>query len=146
MTLHDILKVKGTTVYTTHPQATLQDVVNELVRRNVGSLLVCERDAEHGERVVGIITERDILHVTAAGRGPMESIRVSEAMSTELITTSPEDSVEEIMGLMTMHRVRHLPVLSKGRLVGMVSIGDIVKAQIGRLAMENEFMKNYIAG
>jgi CBS domain-containing protein len=144
MTLKDILQAKGSTVYTIPPEATLQDVVRELVHQNVGSLVVCERDPEEGERLVGIITERDILHVCASGKGPLAEIKVRDAMTTRLITGSPDDAVESVMGLMTKNRVRHLPVLSGQRLVGIVSIGDVVKVQHDRLAMENQFMKDYI--
>jgi len=146
MTLHDILKGKGTHVHTIHPGATLQEAVEELIRHNVGSLVVCDRDERSAEQLVGIVTERDVLHVCAAGRGPLASIPVAEIMTRDLITCSPDDAAEQAMGVMTTHRVRHLPVLAKGRLVGLISIGDLLKAQHARLAMENEFMKSYIIG
>jgi CBS domain-containing protein len=94
--------------------------------------------------VVGIITERDLLHAQVEDRGPFSLVKVGEVMTTTLITASPTDSVEQIMGLMTTNRVRHLPVLDQGRLVGIISIGDVVKAQLERLAMENRFLKDYI--
>jgi CBS domain-containing protein len=72
--------------------------------------------------------------------------KVAELMTAEVITVAPGDSVEQIMGLMTSRRIRHLPVVSEGRVVGIVSIGDIVKAQIDNLAVENRFMKDYIRG
>ena len=72
--------------------------------------------------------------------------KVAELMTSEVITVAPGDSVEQIMGLMTSRRIRHLPVVSEGRVVGIVSIGDIVKAQIDNLAVENRFMKDYIRG
>ena len=144
MTLAEILKVKGGNVYTIGPEAALDHVVEELVRHNIGSLVVCERDMESGERLVGIITERDILHASAAGKRSLAEVKVGDVMSTKLVTASPKDPVDAVMGLMTSRRVRHMPVLSEGRLVGMVSIGDVVKAQHDRLAMENSFMKDYI--
>jgi CBS domain-containing protein len=148
MTLHDILRSKGTTVYTIGLQATLKEVVDELVHRNVGALLVCDRDAEAGEKLAGIITERDVLHVCARATETLDltALKVSDVMSSHLITAAPDDSLEETMGRMTEHRIRHLPVMAKGRLVGVVSIGDLVKAQHDRLALENQFMKNYISG
>lgn len=145
MTIEEILKAKGNKVYTVEADATLEHVASRLVDHNVGSLVVCARDAEHGERVIGIITERDILHVCASrGQRQLASMRVHEAMSTDLATASPAEQVETIMGLMTSRRIRHLPVLREGRLVGLVSIGDVVKAQHDRLALENKFMKDYI--
>jgi len=146
MTLQDILATKGSHVFTTRPDATLQEVVRDLVAHNVGAIVVCTRDCPGGERPVGIITERDLLHLCASGRCALSTTKVSEVMTTDLITGSPNDAVEVVMGWMTNHRIRHLPVLAEGRLVGIVSIGDLVKAQLDRLAMENQFMRNYIAG
>jgi len=145
MTLRDILSAKGSHVYTIRPDATLDEVVRELVAHNVGALLVCTRDCPGGERVVGIVTERDILHVCASGRWDLAHIHAAEIMTTELITATPDDAVEAVMGWMTNNRVRHLPVLAEGRLVGIVSIGDVVKTQHARLATENQFMRDYIA-
>jgi len=145
MILQDILTAKGTHVFTIHPDATLDEVARELVRHNVGALVVCMRECPGGERLAGIVTERDILRVWASGQGDLAAVKVHAVMTAKLITASPESPVEEVMGLMTHHRIRHLPVLTEGRLVGIVSIGDVVKAQHDRLAMENRFMRNYIA-
>ena len=146
MTLQDILTAKGSSVYTIGPNATLADVVRELMEHRVGSLVVCRPDGPEEERLLGIITERDILYCCAQGKPDLAAVKVAEVMSTKLITAAPGDAVEQIMGLMTARRIRHLPVLSEGRLVGLVSIGDVVKAQHDRLAMENRFMKDYIRG
>ena len=145
MNLEEILKAKGSTVFTIGAEATLEQAVSRLVDHNVGSLVVCDRDVEQGERPIGIITERDILHASSSRSGhDLATTRVEVVMSTDLSTASPADLVEDIMGLMTKRRIRHLPVVTEGRLVGLVSIGDIVKAQLDRLAMENQFMKDYI--
>ena len=122
MTLADILKAKGSAVYTIEPGSGLDRAVATLCEHNIGSLLVCERDVAEGERLVGILTERDILHVCAERAEALPMIRVSEVMTTGLITAGPDDAVETVMGQMTKNRIRHLPVLSEGRLVGMVSI------------------------
>jgi CBS domain-containing protein len=145
MKLHEILSAKGGAVYSTPPDATLEDVVRKLVEHRVGALLVCRPDAAGKEELLGIVTERDILYACAAGKQPLATVKVSEVMSAGLFTATPDDDVEWAMGLMTTRRVRHLPVLCDGRLAGMISIGDVVKAQHDRLAMENEFMKGYIA-
>jgi CBS domain-containing protein len=146
MKLRDILGVKGSTVRSISPEATLQDVVRALVEHRIGSLVVCRTDAASNEELVGIITERDILHSCVAGSRPLGEVTVAEAMSTALVTGTPDDEVEVVMGLMTTRRIRHLPVLHEGRLAGMISIGDVVKAQHDNLAMENQFMKDYIDG
>ena len=145
MNLEEILKSKGATVFTIAPDATLEQAVSRLVDHNIGSLVVCSRDVEQGERPIGIITERDILHACSTRSGHnLATTRVEVVMSTDLSMASPSDLVEDVMGLMTKRRIRHLPVMTEGRLVGLVSIGDIVKAQLDHLAMENQFMKDYI--
>jgi CBS domain-containing protein len=139
--LRDILHTKGRDVYSVWPAATLQDVVNLLVQFNVGSLLVVESG-----QLLGIITERDILRAAAATDRPLTECLVQDHMSVDLVTGTPDDPIGEVMGLMTEHRVRHLPVLEEDQLVGIVSIGDIVKAQHHQLSMENHYLKNYIQG
>ena len=145
MNLEEILKSKGSTVFTIGAEATLEQAISRLVDHNIGSLVVCDRDVEQGERPIGIITERDILHACSSRSGhDLATTRVEEVMSTDLSKASPADLVENMMGLMTKKRIRHLPVVTDGRLVGLVSIGDIVKAQHDHLAMENQFMRDYI--
>jgi CBS domain-containing protein len=146
MRLQDILAVKGTTVFTTSPDVLLADVVRQMVEHNIGSMLVCRRDPEFGERLVGIVTERDMLHFLAAGRCDFKEITVADVMTTKLITAKPTDSVADLMGVMTTHRIRHVPIVSGEHLVGMVSIGDLLKAQHDRLVAENQFMRDYIQG
>jgi CBS domain-containing protein len=158
MLLQDILKAKGSTVFSIRPDQTVADAVRDLVQHHVGALLVCETAPSGCDHLLGIISERDLLYAHAGLHGPSGSVpaaaaacpwmarRVADLMTTELITASPGDSVEQIMGLMTCKRIRHLPVLAEGRVVGIVSIGDIVKAQLDHLAVENRFMKDYIRG
>jgi len=146
MTLYEILMAKGSEVFTIRADATLDEAVRELVRRNVGCLVVCDRGLEEGERLLGVISERDILRFCASGKGPLSEFPVSSAMTTEVITGTPRDSVKATMGLMTTQRIRHLPVLGDGRLIGLISIGDVVKSQHDHLALENQFIKDYMTG
>lgn len=148
MTLRAILDTKGSVVYTILPGATLEDAARDMARHNVGSLLVCGEGegCEKKDRLLGIITERDLLHAVASGKTPPSAFQVSTVMSTVVVTAAPDDAIEQAMGLMTARRIRHLPVVEEGRLLGLVSIGDVVKAQYNRLAMENRFMKDYIRG
>ena len=140
MKLLDILSRKGSTVYSIHPEATLADLAEAMVSHNCGSLVVL-----HDERMVGIITERDFLNSYVSTRQDLSGLIVSDFMSTNVITGSPEDSVSETMGLMTDKRIRHLPIVDReGKLLGMISIGDLVKAQHDQLSVENHFMKSYI--
>ena len=146
MTLQDILRTKGSLVQSIGPQATLQEVVQRLVQHNIGSLVVCEGDdCEHRE-LRGIITERDILRACAKHGNDWHRVAVSSVMTTNVLVGRPDDSVEETMGTMTDNRVRHLPVVIERRLVGIISIGDVVKAQHDELTMENHYLKNYIHG
>jgi CBS domain-containing protein len=143
ITLADILRSKGSTVHTIEPQATLSRVVDRLIEHNCGSLVVCAGDqSAHG--ILGIITERDILRACARHRGSLDAVRVAEMMTADVVIANPDDSVEDTMGRMTEHRMRHLPVVEDDRLVGLISIGDVVKAQHNSLLMENHFLKSYI--
>lgn len=148
MRLREILQAKGKHVHTCTPDATLDDVVRELVKHNVGSLVVCRREEADEEHpiVLGIITERDILRANAAHRAPLEQIRVQSTMSSNLATALPDDPIELAMEIMTDRRVRHLPIVVDGRLHGMISIGDIVKANHDELERENGYMRSYISG
>ena len=138
MILQDILNDKGTEVHLISPDATLDDAVGELIRCNVGSLIVCGSASEGGQpSVLGIITERDILRDQAAHRTLLENRTVKIAMSPHLVTAVPMDSLEHAMQLMTEHRVRHLPIMDDVQLYGIVSIGDVVKAQYQELVAES---------
>ena len=145
MRLQDILRLKGTQVHVISPDAALDEVVRELIAHNCGSLVVCEAGAgaAHGP-MVGIITERDILRACAAGRGPLNRLKVAEIMSRRPLTAAPSDTLDDAMGRMTEHRIRHLPVLDEGRLAGIISIGDVVKAHHDQVALENHYLKSYI--
>ncbi len=139
MKVFDILQTKGNRVHSIAPTASLADVVNALVAKNCGSLLVLD-----GERLVGIITERDILRAVAADDRDFSQIPVTEKMTTKLITGTPQDEVGRIMGLLTEQRIRHLPIVDGGQLCGIISIGDVVKAQHDHLSLENQYLKDYI--
>jgi CBS domain-containing protein len=145
MRLQDILRLKGTEVYAISPDATLDEVVRVLIEHNCGSLVVCEAASgqKHGP-MVGIITERDILRACAAGRGPLDRLKVAEIMSRHPVTATPGDTIEDTMGLMTERRIRHLPILDDGQLAGIISIGDVVKAHHDQVALENHYLKSYI--
>jgi len=139
MTLQDILTNKGFLVHTIGPDATMADVVETLVANNCGSLVVMERD-----QMIGIITERDVLRCLARCEKSLSQEHVAERMTPSPVTGALNHSVEETMGLLTHHRIRHLPVVDEGRLVGLISIGDLVKCQYDALSLENHFLKSYI--
>ncbi len=97
-----------------------------------------------GTRMVGIITERDILRTCSDLNEPLRSIPVGSRMSSDVVTGSLGDRIEQVMGVLTKKRIRHLPIVEDGQLAGMISIGDIVKAQHDHLTAENHFLKSYI--
>lgn len=139
MNLRDILNQKGRDVFTVSPRAKLAGAVQVMVEHNVGSLVVCDN-----ESMVGILSERDILRAMAESGQALEQMLVGDRMTQKVITGDPNDDLNKIMGVMTQHRIRHLPVLENGRVYGLISIGDIVKAQHEQLARENHFLMSYI--
>jgi len=141
MNVEGVLAAKGREVETVPPSATLASVAQRLRLKGIGALVVIDEG-----RVRGIVSERDIVHAFAAHRADASEIRVADAMTRGLVTCRPDDSLTRILGLMTRHRVRHLPVLDGGRLVGLISIGDAVKHRLDELEMEAAVLRDaYIA-
>ncbi len=139
MFVKEILQVKGSQVFTIPISSSLSDVVDELMARNCGSLVVCD-----GDRMIGIITERDILGACAARHKSLDEIPLQPLMTSNVVTTTPADKVGDVMGVMTERRIRHIPVMDDGILAGLISIGDVVKAQHAELTTENHLLKEYI--
>ncbi len=136
-----LLERKGSSVFSVASTMTIAEAVAEMNRNRIGSILILE-----GHRLVGIFTERDVLRrVVGAGVAP-EVMRVADVMSKELITITPETTVEETMVIFAEKRCRHLPVLENGRLAGLISIGDISRWVSDLHRSEAEHLKNYIAG
>ena len=139
--VRDILNGKSKEVHSISPDATVYDALKEMSDREIGALIVMK-----GEKVVGIISERDYARkIILKGKSSKETM-VKEVMSSTLINVKPEISVEECMILMTGKHVRHLPVFDKGKFVGIVSIGDVVKSIISKQEMLIEQLSNYISG
>lgn len=143
MLASDILRERKTRVQTILPGRTVQEAINQLVVHGIGSLLVVE---EGSGDVIGIITERDILRECGRRSHMLDETRVEQVMTRELIVGKPDDDLNHLMEAMTHHRVRHLPIMKDGRLMGLLSIGDLVKAQLNHIAMENHHLKEYIQG
>src|SRR5262245_25054283 len=125
-TIDDVLCRKGTAVHTISPEATVFEAIGRMVEHNVGSLLVADGDGEP----VGIITERDYLRKVALCGRTSHTTAVREIMSVGVISVCSADDVDDCLALMTMRRIRHLPVVDDGRLVGLVSVGDLVKQKL----------------
>lgn len=129
------------TVYTIAPTALVFDAVKLMAEKNIGALVVCE-----GEEIVGIITERDYARkVVLMARSSTKTV-VREIMSTSVMYVHPGQTSEECMALMTEHRLRHLPVVVKGKLSGLISIGDLVKDIISEQKFTIDQLEHYIIG
>jgi CBS domain-containing protein len=135
----DVLAGKGRSLYKIEADASVLDAVRAMVEANVGSLLVTD-----GGTIEGIVTERDYLRrVTLEGRDERET-PVREIMSAPLVVVTPATPLEECMALMTERRIRHLPVLDGATIVGVVSIGDVVKYQSQAQSFELRYLHDYI--
>jgi CBS domain-containing protein len=142
MLVSQILKTKGDLVFTVAPVESVQSAAALLHSRKVGALVVLDgRD-----NVVGIVSERDFVRVIAQ-EGPAGLSRpISACMTQDVLFADPQETVDHLLARMTDRRVRHLPVCRDGRLIGIVSIGDLVKAKIAETEAEAEGLKHYIAG
>jgi len=139
MRIADILRTKGAAVATVTETTTVTGLLAELVIHNIGAMVVVGPDG-----VVGIVSERDVVR-KLHDHGP-ELLRsaVSDIMSKIMVTCTPDDQIDDLSALMTNNRVRHVPVMQDGRLVGIVSIGDVVKNRMEQLQAEQEHLQAYI--
>ena len=143
MNVQSILGGKGTDVATIEQTATLAVAVRTLCDRKIGALVV----SGDGRAIEGIISERDIVRAMASGGGGALDASVGSVMSTDVVTCAAGDGVDQLMSLMTARRIRHLPVVDdQGRLTGIISIGDVVKARLTELEDENQKLAQYISG
>lgn len=140
MLVSQILRSKGDTVFTTRPSETVAAVAGLLTSRKVGALVVLE-----AERVVGIVSERDLVRAVAEGGAGALDWPVSDVMTANVFYADPGETVDSLLSRMTDRRIRHLPVCKNERLVGIVSIGDLVKIKISEVEAEADGLKAYIA-
>ena len=142
MKVRDMLSAKGDKVATARPDASVETVLHRLKLEGVGALVV----SEDGEAVAGIISERDIVRALPDHGAALLQMNVSEIMTREVKTCSPDASIQEVMSEMTRHRFRHLPVEKDGVMCGIVSIGDVVKNRLEELETETHVLRDYIVG
>jgi CBS domain-containing protein len=141
MNVATILKAKGRTVATARADVSLQDIATRLAAKKIGAIVV----TGHGGQVEGIISERDIIRALAAQGGACLERPVSSFMTRDVISCSANDTIDQVMSLMTTGRFRHVPVLDEdGTLAGLISIGDVVKNHIAEVEMEASAMKTYL--
>ena len=139
MRIADVLKAKGASVTTTTPDTPVATLIAGLVNRNIGAMVVVGPEGP-----VGIVSERDVVHKLHELGADLLTRPVSEIMTKHLVFCSPEDTVDSLSAAMTHNRVRHIPVITDGRLAGIVSIGDIVKTRMEELEAEQEQLQAYI--
>jgi CBS domain-containing protein len=139
MTVNEILEVKGADVITVDVHTTVAELGKLLTRKNIGAALVLD-----GVKLQGVVGERDIVQALASRGVDILEWPVTELMRTPVITCTPDDPVTGLMATMTQRRVRHVPVLHEGRIVGVVSIGDVVKHRLKEIEDEAQVLRDYI--
>ncbi|UCE05952.1 MAG: CBS domain-containing protein [bacterium] len=142
MKVKDILAEKGTHVVTINQEATVYEALQTFAANRVGSLLAL--DDKGG--IVGIIGARDALMAVLKACDEIKKTKVREIMTKNIIIGAPEDELDNIEVIMTENRVRHLPIIEEQKLAGIVSLGDVVKAQLKNVHVENRYLKDYIVG
>jgi CBS domain-containing protein len=140
MYVQSILTAKGTDVLTIEPTASIETAVKLLAERRVGALLVLGPE----RRVIGIVSERDVVRTVAEAGAAALQLPVSQAMTRKVSTCTLADSVSSIMEQMTNGKFRHLPVVEQDQLLGIVSIGDVVKHRLMEMQQESEALRDYI--
>ena len=140
MRIRDIVRTKGDTVATVRPDATVRELLATLAEHNIGAAVVSADD----QTIAGIASERDVVRHLHTRGGDVLTSAVSEIMTSNVRTCGLDDHLDQVRGVMTQHRIRHLPVLQDGRLAGIVSIGDVVKSAIDELETERAHLVGYI--
>jgi len=141
MLVRDIISKKGTNVLSVKPGTPIRDAVKLMLDNKIGAILVAE-----GPDIKGIFSERDNLRLTYDPDIRVDGSTVDDGMTREIVIAIPSQTVEEVLAIMTERRVRHLPVVSDGLLIGIISIGDVVKAISDQQKAEILYLKNYIQG
>ena len=141
MTVARILQEKGRDVFTTQPHRTLKEVIGLLAEKGVGAVVV----SDASQSVLGILSERDVVRVLAKQGASALDDPVSRYMTPKVITARREDTIDHVRQTMTAGRFRHVPIVEDGRLIGIVSIGDVVKHHVNQLDSERQALREYIA-
>jgi CBS domain-containing protein len=142
MNVDQVIKKKGHHVELIAPDQTISDAVKALAEQNIGALIVVNDQ----EELVGVVSERDVIRCLADRGTRMLKHEVQEIMSRGVVTCGLNDTVSHVMKIMTDRRMRHLPVLQDGRLMGMISIGDLVKHRVAEIEFETRFINDYVSG
>lgn len=139
MTVRAILDLKGRDVVSVRPDVTLSEGIKTLSKRGIGAVLVMD-----DQRIEGVLSERDVVHALSARGAAALDLPVHEVMTRRVITCRSHDTVAAIMEVMTEQKFRHLPVVEEGSLIGLISIGDVVKWRVAEYEAEQEALRDYI--
>jgi CBS domain-containing protein len=142
MKVRDVLKLKGDRIFIIEPEATMPEAVARLVENNIGSLPVVDRDGQ----LVGVISERDLIRELHDRGDQFSEIQVRAVMTLDPVVCDIDDDVEEVMGLMSERRIAKVPVIERGHLAGIVSVGDVIKTLYRRTKEENLHLMDYLYG
>lgn len=142
MKIKDVLAAKGRAVYSIDESKTVFEAIQSLVQHKVGALLVLDAKG----KLVGIISERDILRECAERYQQLKSTKVRDIMTKDVIIGLLNDNIDYTMGVMTNNRIRHLPIMEDDEIVGIISIGDVVKHQLHDREYENRYLQQYMFG
>jgi len=142
MLVKDLLKKKEREVITIEPSVKILEAMGKLIDDKISCLLVMDS----ADKLTGIVSDKDIFHTVYKDRENFHEYTVSDIMTIDLIIGLLDDDINYIAGIMTQNRVRHVPILEKDKLVGLISIGDIIKAQMKYMQIENRYLKLYIDG
>ena len=140
MFVSDILAQKGGLVFSVTPGTSVAQLSQQLSARRIGSMLVLDVEGS----VAGIVSERDLVRALASHGAKAMELEARQVMTRDVVTCDPDDSIDQVMQTMTSGRFRHLPVVRRGELLGLVSIGDVVKARLEEAKHETEALKAYI--
>src|SRR5215468_6389710 len=138
MKISDVLKGKGSRVITMRPDSTIGTVIRRMRLERIGAVII----SPDGKSVMGILSERDILHALAEHGATLLGLKAEDLMTHEVVACSREDTLQSVMVKMTQRRIRHLPVVEQGQLVGIVSIGDAVKSRLEEVELEANVLRD----
>ena len=139
MLVKDILKIKGSQIFSIEPDALLPQAVALMVERDIGSLLVMEKG-----KLIGLLTFREVLAAVNRHRGDIHEVRVEQVMVNEAVCANPDESVDHMRSVMTDKHIRYLPIMEHGALIGVLSFHDVAKAALREVNFENKLLKQYI--
>ncbi|MBT9613051.1 MAG: CBS domain-containing protein [Burkholderiales bacterium] len=140
MIIREILAFKGGATFSTSPEKPVVEAIQQMVERSIGSLIVLDDTG----KMVGIITERDILRAVHKYACDLGTFKVTDLMTTRLIVGGPEDTVDHVRGMMTENHIRHLPVVEGAALLGVITFHDVAKACLNEASFQNKLLKGYI--